>query len=305
MITLAIPCFNAAAFIGSALQSLIKQTYPTEEIIVVDDGSTDESQVIVKQYPNVRLIAHKQNFGIAAARNTAWENAIGDIVVFVDADTIAHPQFLERLVSCYSADDIAGVGGRGLDIEQHNRYDRWRQEVLFQNWGNNFSSSVHFLFGICSSYRKKVLQELGGFDPFFRVSGEDMDFSFRVNQAGLRLVYNPKAIVFHLRADNRRSIEKMTYRHCYWGFLAQRKNNCFKNKMSLAESIRLFLRQVFLIGIVKGDIPYAMLTIKLHGTVLQAWIDSRRKYAFKRTTSFDKRRRWFWEGHCRYPSIDV
>ncbi len=296
-ITLAIPCYNAEAFIGVVLHSVEKQTLSPAEILVIDDGSSDGSREIIRQHPGVRLISHDQNYGIAAARNTAWKNAIGNIVVYLDADTIAHPTLLEELVEFYNCSDIAGVGGRGLEIYQNSLYDRWRKEVLFQGWGEQFISDVPFLFGVCSSFRRQFLKELGGFDPFFRISGEDMDFSFRARKAGFRLVYNPKALVFHLRTDDRRSIRQMTYRHCYWGFLAQRKNRCFDNKVSIAQSMRIFIRQVLLAGLIKGEINYAWLAILLHSTILRAWIDSRRKNAFSRVGAGGKRSLLAWEGH--------
>jgi glycosyltransferase involved in cell wall biosynthesis len=131
-ITLAIPCYNAAVFIETVLQSITRQTRPPEEIIVVDDGSTDESPNIIKQFTQVRLIRHVQNRGIAAARNTAWQNARGDVVVFIDADSLADTRLLERLARCYNDKNIAGAGGRGLEVIQETRYDRWRKEVLYQ-----------------------------------------------------------------------------------------------------------------------------------------------------------------------------
>jgi GT2 family glycosyltransferase len=302
-ITLVIPCYNADAFIGTMLHSVEKQTLSPTEILVIDDGSSDGSREIVRQHPGVRLISHDRNYGIAAARNTAWKNAIGDIIVYLDADTIAHQNLLEELVKFYNSGDIAGVGGRGLEICQISLYDRWRKEVLFQGWGEQFISDVPFLFGLCSSFRRQFLNDLGGFDPFFRISGEDMDLSYRARKAGFRLVYNPNALVFHLRTDDRRSIRQMTYRHCYWGFLAQRKNRCFDNKVSIAQSIRTFIRQVMLAGLVKGNINYAWLAILLHGTILRAWIDSRRKNALIRASAFRRSSLLAWEGHrCSRPT---
>jgi len=205
-------------------------------------------------------------------------------------------------VGFYRYSDIAGVGGRGLEICQNNMYDRWREEVLFQGWGEKFISDVPFLFGVCSSFRRQSLLELGGFDPIFRVSGEDMDFSFRARKAGFRFIYNPKALVFHLRRDDRRSIRHMAYRHCFWGFLAQRKNQCFDNKVSIAQSIRVFIRQVLVAGLAKGDISYARLSILLHSTVLRAWIDSRRKNVLSRIGAGGESSLLTWEGH-RSPPI--
>lgn len=305
LITLAIPCYNAEAFIGTVLRSVEEQTLTPAEILVIDDGSCDGSREIVRQHPGVRLISHDQNYGIAAARNTAWKNAIGDIIVYIDADTKAHQNLLEELVKSYSYSDIAGVGGRGLEICQISLYDRWRKEVLFQGWGERFISDVPFLFGVCASFRRQFLKEFGGFDPFFRISGEDMDFSFRARKAGFHLAYNPNALVFHLRTDDRRSIRQMTYRHCYWGFLAQRKNRCFDNKVSIAQSMRTFIGQVMLAGLVRRDINYAWLTILLHSTILRAWIDSRRKNAFSRGGSGGRSSLLTWEGHRSSPIQDM
>jgi hypothetical protein len=101
----------------------------------------------------------------------------------------------------------------------------------------------------------------------------------------------------HLRADDQVSLKQMTYRHCYWGFLAQRKNHTLENKMSLAKSIRLFLRQVLYLGLVEREISYAFLTIKLHSTIMRAWIDSRQKNTLKQADAIGRDVRFSWEGH--------
>lgn len=296
-ITLAIPCLNAEGFIGMTLQALHKQLRPPDEILVIDDGSTDRSRDIVRRFPGVKLILHEQNFGIAAARNTAWKNATGDIVAYIDADTVPHPALLFELKQGYRNDTIAGVGGRGIELYQNNPYDRWRKEVLYQDWGLRPQSNIAFLFGLCSSYRKDILEKLDGFDPFFKYSGEDMDLSFRIRLAGFRLKYNPEARVFHLRTDSRQSISQMAYRHCYWGFLAQLKNRCFDNKASVTESMRIFLRQVFMSGVCKGNFSYALLTMQLHTIILRAWLDSRQKDAYNRTIKNIQKSQLRWEGH--------
>jgi len=223
-VTLAIPCFNAESFILSALESVKSQSVTPRQILIIDDGSRDNTRKIVAELPDIELIVHKENRGIGASRNSSWQAATGDIIVFMDADCIADPQFIEKLLSLYTDDSIAGVGGRGIESIQENFFDRWRKEILFQHWGDSYRQDVHFLFGLCSSYRRKVLKEINGFDPLFQVSGEDMDIGFRIHKAGYKLAYTPGAIVHHQRRDHATSIEKMAYRHCFWGFLAQRKN---------------------------------------------------------------------------------
>ncbi len=274
-LTLAIPCFNAEHSIQSTLDSIMRQTHPPDEVVVVDDGSTDNSNDIIKHYATVRLFSHNENKGIACSRNTAWENASCEIVLFTDADTILHPNLIETVANGYRQDDIGGVGGRGIERIQLNRNDRWRKDVLFQSWGNSAILNVPFLFGIVSSYRRSVLESLGGFDPFFKASGEDLDFGYRVQKTGYRLVYHPGAVVYHLRTDTRQSIEQMTYRHCLWGFLSQRKNLCFANKLSFAGYVRIFVKQIFLDGLFKKDLSYIYFTLGLLIIIWRAWFNAK------------------------------
>jgi len=275
-ITVAIPCYNEATFIDQTLRSINHQSLRPSEIIVVDDGSSDTSRTIVKRHTNVRLISHKKNLGIASARNTAWKNASGEIIVFIDADAPADYRLVKSLIGCYENGNVAGVGGQAVEVNQSSLYDRWRREILFQSWGNKTLPCAKFLFGLCSSYRTRIPAELGGFDRRFQTSGEDVDFSYRVRKAGYKLVYNPKAIVYHQRTDNLLSLKKMVYRHSYWAFVAQRKNGCYEQKVSLSRSAVKFLSQIFIKGLMKRDPSFAWLTIILHGLIIKAWHDSKK-----------------------------
>ncbi len=300
-ITVAIACYNSQAFIGDALQGLLNQSRPPMEIIVVDDGSTDQSRAVIDALGVARVISHDHNQGIAAARNTAWQNTRGDIVAFLDADAVPHPRFIHELGKCYCDPSMDGVCGQAVERICRTDADRWRSEILFQHWGRHTRRNVPFLFGISASYRRSALAAAGGFDPFFKFSGEDMDLGFRLHQAGRRLMYTPRAVVYHMRRDDRRSVRKMAYRHCYGGFLAQRKNGCFLNKMTPAQSLRLFLRQVIQPGRTKGRLSYAALTIRLHGTILKAWIDARRAHK-EGAAGATHDARYCWEGYRSQPT---
>lgn len=300
-ITVAIACYNSQAFVGDVLQGLSIQSRPPMEIIVVDDGSTDQSRTVIDAFGSVRVIRHDHNQGIAAARNTAWQHARGDIVAYLDADAVPHPRFIHELSQCYGDPSIDGAGGQAVEQICRTDGDRWRSEVLFQHWGRRTRANVPFLFGISGSYRRSALAAVGGFDPFFRFSGEDMDLGFRLHRSGRRLMYTPKAVVYHMRSDDRRSVRKMAYRHCYGGFLAQRKNSCFLNKMPPAQSLRLFLIQVIDAARTKGRLSYAALTILLHGTILKAWLDARKAYK-KSGPGVTHDARYRWEGYGSEPT---
>ncbi|MBU2257991.1 MAG: glycosyltransferase family 2 protein, partial [Candidatus Omnitrophica bacterium] len=88
-VTLYIPCFDAERTIKECLDSVIAQTYPINEIIIIDDGCQDKTMDIVSKYP-VRVIKHDRNKGLAVARNTAFKECRNDFVAALDADCAAH-----------------------------------------------------------------------------------------------------------------------------------------------------------------------------------------------------------------------
>src|SRR5437868_3561752 len=94
LISVVIPCYQQAHFLGEAITSVLKQTYSHHEIIVVDDGSTDDPAAVTSSYPNVRYIRQK-NQGTAAARNRGLRESLGSFLVFLDADDRLLPKAFE------------------------------------------------------------------------------------------------------------------------------------------------------------------------------------------------------------------
>ncbi len=205
-VTVAIPCYNGAAYIGAAVESVLAQTRPADEVLVVDDGSTDGSVEIIRQYP-VHLIRHGSNRGLAVARNSAIREARGDVIVFIDADAVADPSLLAVLLSGYDDPKVGGVGGQGVEANIRSPADRWRARHASQSHGG-VTRDVEFLFGLCMSFRLIALREIGGFDPAFRTNAEDMDVSLRLRRAGYRLRYLPDARVYHQRTDDEASLKR-------------------------------------------------------------------------------------------------
>jgi O-antigen biosynthesis protein len=199
-VTVAIPCYNGARYVGHTIESLLAQSYSADEIVVIDDGSTDESAEIILCYP-VRLVQHKQNKGLAEARNTAIAAATGDILAFIDVDAFADPEWLEILLSGYVDARVGGVGGQGIESNIYSRADRWRRAHASQSHGDQHKD-VEFLYGLCMSFRLEALRQVGGFNPLFRTNAEDMDIGLRLNAAGYRLRYLPEAKVYHQRTDD-------------------------------------------------------------------------------------------------------
>jgi glycosyltransferase involved in cell wall biosynthesis len=204
-VAVAIPCYNGAVYLGQAIESLLVQSRPADEILIIDDGSTDESVQVAERYP-VRLIRHSVNQGLASARNTAIAATTADILVFMDVDAYADRELLTTLMTGYDAADIGGVGGQGIEVNIQTIYDRWRRVHASQGYGPRPRERCPFLFGLCMSFRVEALRHVGGFNPVFHTNSEDVDIGYRLNDIGYRLRYLPQAKVYHQRTDDRASL---------------------------------------------------------------------------------------------------
>ena len=110
-VSVIIPAYNQADFLGAAIQSVLAQTYPNFEIVVVDDASTDLSIEVVKQFddPRIKLLMHEENRGLPASRNTGMRASLGEFIAFLDADDIFHPEKLESHVAFLDNNPDVGV----------------------------------------------------------------------------------------------------------------------------------------------------------------------------------------------------
>ena len=222
-VTAAVPCYNGEEFIDSCIDSLFNQTVKPDQIILVNDGSEDSSEEKIKKHENVELINHVKNLGLAEARNTAIKNSIGDIIVFIDSDARAHPDFIEMLLECYSEEDIVGVGGEAFEGNLVSVYDMWRSYHAYQGQKEKVVKKVDIIAGVASSYRRDIFEKVGLFDPEFRTNGEDMEFGLRVKKEDLSIYYTPFAKVDHLRTDNFKSLSKMIFNWYYYGYIGRKK----------------------------------------------------------------------------------
>jgi GT2 family glycosyltransferase len=193
--------YNGSRTLRQCLEHLQKLDYPNYEVIVVNDGSRDASPEIARQFP-VRLI-NTENRGLSAARNTGMEAAAGELLAYIDDDAYPDPQWLKYLANTFRRFNYAAVGGPNLAPPGDGQ--------IAECVVNAPGGPVHVLLndreaehipGCNMAFRRKSLEAVGGFDPNFRVAGDDVDLCWRILQQGWKIGFSPAALVWHHRRNS-------------------------------------------------------------------------------------------------------
>ncbi|MFH1722914.1 MAG: glycosyltransferase [Candidatus Altiarchaeota archaeon] len=221
-VDIVIPSFNSHATIGYVLSVIEHQSLLPGEVIVVDDGSTDDSVRVVEDFRNnskLKIVLIKQkNQGPATARNKGAKKAKGDIIVFLDADCKPRKNWLLEMVNPFSDSAIVGVQGtyetwnKGSLIARYVGY-----EIAFRHEGMKKRDSLDFVGSFSAAYRREVLLKEGGFDTSFpAAASEDQELAARLNERGHRLVFAPKAIVEHKHPETLKKYLIQQFWRGYW-----------------------------------------------------------------------------------------
>jgi len=213
-----IPAYNAAEFLPRCIEGLLGQTLTPDEILVIDDGSHDDTAEIAQRYAEVTLIQHARNLGLGAARNTAFRTARNEIVASLDADCVADARWLECLLVNLEDEKVAGAGGRLVEGVRETLADRWRCAHMLQEWGTERIENPLFLFGCNNVFRKSAVLDVGGYNEAMRTNGEDAEVSRHLKAKGWRIIYDPLARATHLRHDTVSSVLNAYWRWTFYGF---------------------------------------------------------------------------------------
>ncbi|HZR83430.1 MAG TPA: glycosyltransferase family A protein [Candidatus Binatia bacterium] len=171
-----IPVWNGAAFLSEAIASALAQEPAVDEVVVIDDGSTDESGAIARSHgPRIRCV-RQEHSGLAAARNAALRSSRGDVVAFLDADDVWPPERLSRLLRALERNpDCEIAQGRLQRMVRDERTMRW--ELVDESWrAPNVATAL---------IRRSAFEKVGLFDESV-AGGDDVDWLLRARELGVR-----------------------------------------------------------------------------------------------------------------------
>ncbi|HVY71224.1 MAG TPA: glycosyltransferase, partial [Verrucomicrobiae bacterium] len=200
MVSVVVASYNGAHTLKACLESLERLNYPAYEVILVDDGSTDQTPSLAAKHPKTRYIRHELNAGLSVARNTGITAARGEIVAFTDADCRADEDWLFYLVGDLLRDKFAGIGGHNLLPPE----DSWIAAAVMVSPGGPAHVMLtdrvaEHIPGCNMAFYKWALVNAGCFDPIFRKAGDDVDICWRIQQRGGQIGFSPAGFVWHYR----------------------------------------------------------------------------------------------------------
>jgi len=246
-----IPARNAASTLGQQLEALARQrTTRTFEVVVADNGSTDDTAAVVASYadrvPGLRLVDASHREGSNVARNAGTAAARGDLILLCDADDVVADDWLEQLSAGLEKAD--GVGGR-LEYVSLN-------PDFVARWGEHRGqggTAVQLSFlprpiSANAGFRKAVWEELGGFNEEYVRGGAETEFYWRLQLAGHTLLHVPEAVVHYRLRPSFSTLVRQMY---IWGRQSPMLYRDFRDR-GMPRDLRGSLRQlVWLLGAVR------------------------------------------------------
>jgi len=201
-VSVVVASYNGARTLKTCLDSLGGLNYPDYEVILVDDGSTDDTGQIAQLYQEVRYL-RQNNLGLSAARNAGIAAATGEIVAFTDSDCRADEDWLYYLVNDLLESEFVGIGGHNFLPPE----DSLVAAVVMVSPGGPAhvmltDREAEHIPGCNMAFYRWALQEIGGFDPVFRKAGDDVDLCWRLQKSGHKLGFSPAGFVWHYRRSS-------------------------------------------------------------------------------------------------------
>ena len=224
-VSVIVPAWNEEVGLLSTVKSIMESTYDNIEVVVINDGSTDNSDHMMRDYvkeieqstthTNKTILYHyKENAGKGGALNKGIEISHGDIIVTVDADSVVHKNAIKNFVAHFANPLVmAAVGnvkiGNTTSIIPTIQYLEFLFSFYFKR-ADSILGSIYIIGGAAGAFRKEVFEKLGPYSS--KNITEDIELTVRIQQAGMKIVYAADAVVYTEGADNIRGLMKQRLR---------------------------------------------------------------------------------------------
>jgi GT2 family glycosyltransferase len=315
LVSIVIVNYNGQRYLGPCLSALAVQSYEPREIIVVDNGSSDDSAGYVRtHFPDTVLVENRANLGFAGGTNAGIRKANGEFLLTLNNDTIADPELLENLTKPMITDPRVGmcaskmifpdgrINSTGICISRSGA--AWDRGIFEADTGQYEDETE--VFGPCAGaalYRRTMLDEIGLFDEDFFLYAEDADLAFRARWAGWLCRYVPSANVTHIHrgtagTESDISVYYINRNHLWF---------VIKNYPLLTFLISL----PWIAGKNCADLPFYLLRGKGR-TIFRAKIDCikgvwkmwRKRSSYSRKISQDQIERWIQVWCEKHPHVE-
>lgn len=224
-----IPNWNGRYLLEDCLLSLSKQSFKNFEIILVDNGSIDDSlEYVESNFPRVRVLKLRKNFGFAKAINEGVEASNAEYVVLLNNDTAVNKNWLESLIECASEHpEVISVNSKLLNFYHKKIIDGvgilinevgQARSIGWQEEDRGHYEKESYIFGAtggASLFKREDFIKLGRFDESYFMYSEEVDLAFRAQFAGFKSIFCPKAIVYH---KHKATSKKLLSHIEYWQF---------------------------------------------------------------------------------------
>jgi GT2 family glycosyltransferase len=209
-VSIVIPSWNQSGLLAGALRTLRTQTFRDFEVVVADNGSTDDTAaMLARDFPEVRVLPLGQNLGFARATNLGLQAARGEILVCLNNDIECEPGWLAALVDALDRmPEVGSVASKMMDAKRPGIIDAAGDVMSLVAWnagrgmpdGPAYRSGREILSACAgaAAYRRTLFETVGWFDEAYFAWFEDVDLGIRAQLAGFRCWYEPSAVVHHL-----------------------------------------------------------------------------------------------------------
>ena len=258
-----VPAYNAEKTIKDSITSIQNQSILPDEIILIDDCSTDKTvDIVKKELSNIKIIINKENMGLGYNRNLAIKESKNDLVAAIDADVVLDKYWLEKLIIEIEKENVLMCGGKMNEQLLENKINVWRAKYYSQNWGERMLTNPPFLFGCNTILTKSVWKKVNGYDEKLKTNGEDIDFIHKIrSQTNSQIIYQPEAKCYHLQDDNIESLSKRVWRYHSFGYKI--KDPSFSKLFKLSIKQVKFFFQRFFKSLIEFDLSGISISFKV------------------------------------------